>query len=152
MKFKKLAIFSFLILILGVCISFAQADDFETTIVPKNFAVPKNFEVIAIKQWNEGKDNEPNAIKDNQSIDITASKAIILHNNGNPIKTNIFKEKQGNELFAVSIYTIKGIEYKSYYIANTPTVDIKNTIYNVVLDKSKNDAKLIENYAKNLIM
>jgi hypothetical protein len=149
MKFKKLAIFSFLILILGVCISFAQADDFEATIVPKNFAVPKNFEVIAIKQWNEGKDNEPNAIKDNQSIDITASKAIILHNNGNPIKTNIFKEKQGNELFAVSIYTIKGIEYKSYYIANTPTVDIKNTIYNVVLDKNKNDAKLIENYAKN---
>ena len=54
-----------------------------------------------------------------------------MHNNGNPIKTNIFERKDGNELFAIVLNNIDGIEQKTYYIKNIDSIDMQSLLNDI---------------------
>jgi hypothetical protein len=73
----------------------------------------------------------------NLNKSISTSEATILHNNGKPIKTDLFEKKQGNELFAVSMYTENGVKHKAYYMTNESSININNKLYEIVLDNKK---------------
>lgn len=82
--------------------------------------------LLEIKAWSETKDEgesfSTTGLKsyDHQTIESAKNKSgenIILHNNGQPIETNMFEEKQGNELYAIAVNNMDGIEQKTYYFA-----------------------------------
>lgn len=73
---------------------------------------------------------------------------MIFHNNGEPIDTNLFIEKQGNELFAVSLETENGKDIYTYHMADTDKIDMNDKIRDIQKEEfqTKN-----ENVTKGLV-
>lgn len=103
-------------------------------------AFSKNAELIEVNEWNQYENSEElcktNSMQKNkkQTISEVEDKLgdnIILHNNGDPIKTNIFERKDGNELFAIALNNINGIEQKTYYIKNIDDIDMKSLLNDI---------------------
>ncbi|WP_122639829.1 MULTISPECIES: hypothetical protein [unclassified Romboutsia] len=61
-------------------------------------------------------------------INAKSNENIIFHNDGKPIETNLFEDKQGNELFAVSLDNENGQNIYTYHMADTDEVNINDTI------------------------
>lgn len=86
----------------------------------------EDAQMLEIKAWSETKDTgESFSLTGLKSHDYKkmseAKRALgenfILHNNGKPIETNILLEKDGNELYAVTVNNLDGVEQTSYYFA-----------------------------------
>lgn len=109
-------------LVLFSSIGTACADD----IYNANGYFTDHANLLEIKAWSETKEDGESfsttglKSRDHQTIKTAKNKSgenIILHNNGEPIETNMFEEKQGNELYAIVVNNMNGIEQKTYYFA-----------------------------------
>lgn len=135
MKIKKklaaLVLCSSIVLTSTVNVSFANEDN--------KFSESSNL--LEIKEWKESKySNESFITKEMKSTEgqsISEAKMkfgenIIMHNNGLPIKTNIFEEKHGNELFAITVNNTNGIEQKTYYFSqNIDNIEMDKLLDNI---------------------
>lgn len=70
-------------------------------------------------------------------MNVEENETVLLHNNGKPLTTDIFEEKQGNNLFAVSISNKNGVKTPTYYISNSEVL-MDNTVEGIVEDTSSN--------------
>lgn len=59
----------------------------------------------------------------------------MVHNNGNPLPTDMFEKKQGNELFAVLITDEDGVQTPTYYFSNSKVL-MDDTLEEIVEDLS----------------
>lgn len=86
--------------------------------------------------------NEVIAEEFNQQTNIkskTQFNNTIIHNNGNPLKTDALTEKNDFELFGVYKTTISGVDYEQYYFINKNKVDKSE-----LMDKMTSIAKDVE--------
>ncbi|APC42824.1 hypothetical protein [Clostridium estertheticum] len=100
-----------------------------TTTQPEQKLKSKGFKEVTSIEWNEAT-SKTDALPKNKTkdgLDISKGKTII-QNNGNPIKTNMLSKKDGNELFAVTTDIKNGISYKTYYFANTESIDMNDVL------------------------
>lgn len=107
-----------------------------------------DFKEVAVDTWNvyTGKDvdipkttrvshieNDGITLNNiiNERIKSNERENIIFHNNGKPINTNLFLDKQGNELFAISLETENGQDRYTYHMADTNEIDMNDKISNI---------------------
>lgn len=111
-------------LVLFTSVGTACADDVNTVDARGYFT--NNAEMLEIKAWSETKENGESfsttglESRDHQTVQTAKSELgenVILHNNGEPIETNMFEEKHGNELYAIAVNNMDGVEQKTYYFA-----------------------------------
>lgn len=153
MKIKKMLIgvLSAVILFTNLNISYAdQSNDFLN-----------NAQLLEISEWKEYEESEAvlriNSNERSNDISISETKNqvgenVVLYNNGNPIETNIFERKDGNELFAITINNIGQIEQRTYYFYNLDSIDINILLENIETQEeinNKNNVKSSRNSIKN---
>lgn len=121
-----------------------------------------NIEGLSISEWNEYKDAEPTFLLNTKDTSLnTYSKldkkmlkgedtSLVLHNNGNPIETNLnINQNDGYPLFAVYIDDINGQKYISYYYDSVEKRNINELIEEVKDTESKRYIDISEAYSKN---
>ena len=75
------------------------------------------------------------------NYNVEDNNTVLVHNNGNPLPTDIFEEKQGNELFAVLIADEEGVQTSTYYISNSEVL-MDDTLDEIIEDlSSQSDEK-----------
>lgn len=132
MKIKNMLIgvLSAVILCTNLNISYAdQSNDFFN-----------NAQLLEISEWKEYEESDAvlriNSNERSNDISISETKNqvgenVVLYNNGNPIETNIFERKDGNELFAITINNIGQIEQRTYYFYNLDSIDSNILLENI---------------------
>ena len=121
-----------------------------------------NIEGLSISEWNEYKDADPTFLLNTKDTSLnTYSKldkkmlkgedtSLVLHNNGNPIETNLnINQNDGYPLFAVYIDDINGQKYISYYYDSVEKRNINELIEEVKDTESKRYIDISEAYSKN---
>ncbi|HBF7094783.1 TPA: hypothetical protein ACG3HB_003482 [Clostridioides difficile] len=142
--FKKSVVMLASALLLTTGTSFAS--DLEVSKTATTDEILSKIESIGAKNIYEGggafynDDEIPN-------LNLKNNETAVIHNNGNPMNTNIFEEKQGNELFAIVVSNINGNNVESYYISDTETL-MDTTLDGMVNDIS--NGKLKDVYKNDL--
>lgn len=101
----------------------------------ENTPLPVNFREVKTDRWsgkNTGKKLKQLKVKE---------KAILIHNNGNPISTDIFKGENsgGNYLIAVYCSRYNGVPMQSCYFTTEPNGDKSSLIRRVTEEESRRE-------------
>lgn len=120
-----------------------------------------NIKEVSVNEWNEYKEEKPQFLLNskNASLDTYSDlqskmknedSGLLLHNNGNPIETNLsVDQNDGYPLFAVYIDNIEGKEYMSYYYANVEKRDYNELVEEVINTENKKYEEVQQIYSKN---
>jgi hypothetical protein len=157
---KTIAILSSILMVMGSAgVNYAEEETVEEA--SKDLILEK-IESVGAKSVYEGDLSLPKEInsknlksqletEDLSNLNIDNNDNVVVHNNGEPMHTDLFEEKQGNELFAVVMSNSDGVQNETYYISNTNA--LMNTTLNEMTDDISNaksnraaSAKAIKSY------
>ena len=112
----------------------------EATSIDK-IASPVSVEQLTEKLQSAGVEsiyNRTRTVISDSYIDnynVEDNNTVMVHNNGNPLPTDMFEKKQGNELFAVLITDEDGVQTPTYYFSNSKVL-MDDTLEEIVEDLS----------------
>lgn len=138
MKVSKKIIALLFISMLSIPINESFANDMDNISVPvKADQITSELKSAGIKSVYNG---ARSIISDEyiDDYDVDTNNTVVIHNNGYPINTDIFKDKQGNELFAIAISDKNGVQTPTYYMSNSDEL-MNDTLDGIISDLSEDD-------------